>query len=1052
VQPDRSIRWVRQRNPSQRSRSLPIQHPLREAYCRTSLLEDISDRKQVESDLQKAHAELEKRVAERTAELVETNRLLQQEIAERKLAQEALKAQREFLQTVLDTNPSKIFVKDREGRYVLANQACADFHGMAVEDLLGLTDAQLNLNQPDLEQFIAHDREVLSTLQPIFLPDKACSTSTGELRWYQVIKKPLFSSDGQACQILGVCTDITERKLVEEALRESEQQYRLLIEGINEGVASSDENGLLSYVNDKFSKMLGYLPEELLGHHLSEFLDESHLQLVQEQLTRRRSGESGSYELALKRKDGQKLIVIASASPILGTDGSFKGSFGVITDITSLKAVESQLQQAHEQLRAVLDAVPGFVSWISCEGRYLGVNQHLADTFNLSPDAFVGKELGFLKNSPHFVQFMSQFLASSAQTDHQVIEAQVNGSTRHYLIAAQKYHQGTIAVSVGIDITERKLAQEALEAQKNFLQNLIDSNPSKIFVKNRAGQYVLANQACADFYGRSVEDVLGLTDKQLNPNQVQAERYVASDQEVLTTLQPKVILEEACHTPTGEVRWYQTIKKPLFSSDGQVCQVFGVCTDITERKLAEEQLRHSEEQLRLALNAARMALWDWNIQTGKVTWTNNLERLLGVAPNTYNGTYKAFLASVHPEDRDRLYQASRLSLERGENCDIEFRIVWPDGTIRWIESKCQLFYDETGKPIHMTGINLDISDRKLAEEIQRRTQDRLRRLFEANLIGVIFADFSGNITEANDAFLEMVGYTREELYSGKVRWLDMTPPEYAEDDAQARAQISLTGVCTPHEKEYIRKDGNRVPILTGSALLEGSAQDCISFVLDLTWRKQAETQIRESLREKEVLLQEIHHRVKNNLQVISSLLDLQSQHIEEGATLEMFQESQNRVKSMALVHEKLYQSKDCARINFSEYIQNLAGYLFQAYAVNASNIALELDIDDVCLNIDTAIPCGLIISELVSNALKYAFPNKSGGGLINISLRADFDKHFILLVRDTGVGFPKNLDLKKVSSLGLQLVNVLTAQLEGTLELDCRVGTEFRIRFSQISC
>jgi two-component sensor histidine kinase len=153
---------------------------------------------------------------------------------------------------------------------------------------------------------------------------------------------------------------------------------------------------------------------------------------------------------------------------------------------------------------------------------------------------------------------------------------------------------------------------------------------------------------------------------------------------------------------------------------------------------------------------------------------------------------------------------------------------------------------------------------------------------------------------------------------------------------------------------------------------------------------------------------------------------------------------------MALVHEKLYESKDCAKINFAEYIESLISYLFQVYAGRAENIALELDIDEVPLNIDTAIPCGLIISELVSNALKYAFPNKTVG-VIHVELHSEIDNYLTLIIKDNGRGFPVNFDLKSVKSLGLQLVYILTNQLEGTLEINHRIGTEFKINFSQIS-
>jgi PAS domain S-box-containing protein len=321
-----------------------------------------------------------------------------------------------------------------------------------------------------------------------------------------------------------------------------------------------------------------------------------------------------------------------------------------------------------------------------------------------------------------------------------------------------------------------------------------------------------------------------------------------------------------------------------------------------------------------------MGFWDWNLQTGKITCSDNLERLYGLLPTPDEATRETLIARVHPEDRDLVYQTSQRSFESSPDSTIEFRVIWPDGSIHWLESKCQVFYDDRGKPVRQIGIGLDICD-----------------------------------------------------------------------------------------------------------------------------RKQAETQIKASLREKEVLLQEIHHRVKNNLQVISSLLDLQSLSIDEPATQELFRESQNRIRSMALVHEKLYQSKDCARINFAEYIENLINYLFRAYGVSDRDIALKLEIDNkVSVNIDTAIPCGLIINELVSNALKHAFPDGKIGQ-IGIALHSDESHHFSLMVRDNGKGLPTNFEFKSIKSLGLQLVNVLANQLKGKVELDRRVGTEFRITFSEIS-
>jgi two-component sensor histidine kinase len=214
---------------------------------------------------------------------------------------------------------------------------------------------------------------------------------------------------------------------------------------------------------------------------------------------------------------------------------------------------------------------------------------------------------------------------------------------------------------------------------------------------------------------------------------------------------------------------------------------------------------------------------------------------------------------------------------------------------------------------------------------------------------------------------------------------------------------------------------------------------------EIAERKRIEAQIQSSLQEKEVLLKEIHHRVKNNLQIISSLLSLQSEKINSENPAKTFRESQDRIRSMALIHEKLYQSKDISRIDFAEYTRSLTAYLFRSY-VTGPGIGIAIDILDVSLGIDKAIPCGLIINELVSNSLKYAFPDGRSGE-VRISL-ARGDSDYTLTVSDNGVGLAADLDFRNTSSLGLQLVNTLVCQLEGTIELNSSHGTVFRITFT----
>jgi len=389
---------------------------------------------------------------------------------------------------------------------------------------------------------------------------------------------------------------------------------------------------------------------------------------------------------------------------------------------------------------------------------------------------------------------------------------------------------------------------------------------------------------------------------------------------------------------------------------------------IAERQRHEVALRQSEERLRLALEAAHMGTWDWDILTNKVTYSLNTEANFGLVPGSFDGTYQSFLNSVHPDDCEFVSKAVTQAVQEGTEYDIEFRVIWSDGTVHWAASKGQVYYDKTGKAVRMTGINMDITERKRAdkalreseerfrllvegvkdyaiymldpnghivswnagaerikgyrteeiigqhfssfytaedikqgkpeqelkvaategrfedevwhvckdgsqfwanivvtalrdragnlrgfskvtrditerkraEEKLRASEERFRRVAESNMIGILFADLSGNVTEANDAFLEMVGYTQEELLSGNLRWHEMTPSEYRCLDERAIAELRMSGVCTPFEKEYIRKNGSRVPVLIGVAFLEGSQDNCVAFVLDVTERQRAQ--------------------------------------------------------------------------------------------------------------------------------------------------------------------------------------------------------------------
>jgi two-component sensor histidine kinase len=220
---------------------------------------------------------------------------------------------------------------------------------------------------------------------------------------------------------------------------------------------------------------------------------------------------------------------------------------------------------------------------------------------------------------------------------------------------------------------------------------------------------------------------------------------------------------------------------------------------------------------------------------------------------------------------------------------------------------------------------------------------------------------------------------------------------------------------------------------------------------DITERKRADRRLEASLREKEILLREVYHRVKNNLQVISSLLNLQSGSITDAGTLRLIRETQDRVRSMALVHEKLYRAEDLSRIDFADYARHLAAMLARSYRTEPAAVRLQFEMEDVRLNLDTSVPCGLILNELISNALKYAFPSGRQVPLpqLTIGLRAAGEGTLMLTVADNGVGLPEHLDIQATPTLGLQVVCMLAEQLGGALSVERQAGTRFAVTFKE---
>lgn len=316
---------------------------------------------------------------------------------------------------------------------------------------------------------------------------------------------------------------------------------------------------------------------------------------------------------------------------------------------------------------------------------------------------------------------------------------------------------------------------------------------------------------------------------------------------------------------------------------------------------------------------------------------------------------------------------------------------------------------------------------------------------------VIIVDADGRITRANPRTATLFGYEPEALLGQPVEAL--MPERYRRKHvAQRTGFLGTSSVRTMGAELELygrRSDGSEFPVDIMLSPLESSdGKVVLAVVRDMTERLEADRQ-RQLAARNEMLMREIHHRVKNNLQVILSLLSVQAENVRDPAALAIITESESRIRSVSLIHEKLYRSQELGIIDFAEYINDLCVHLFHSFGASDLGIQLELDVDGARLGVDSAVPCGLIVNELVSNALKHAFPDGRSGA-VTVAMSNPGDR-IELVVRDDGIGWPDGLDIATSKGLGLQLVSLLANQLDGELDvLERRAGTALRIRFEEI--
>jgi len=495
---------------------------------------------------------------------------------------------------------------------------------------------------------------------------------------------------------------------------------------------------------------------------------------------------------------------------------------------------------------------------------------------------------------------------------------------------------------------------------------------------------------------------------------------------------------------------------------GKTIGVFAAARDITELKSAEKALIESQQRLSNFIDFLPDATMAIDVDGKVIAWNQAIEEMTGFKADDIigKGNYEyalPFYGTRRPILIDLVLKSNR----KIENF---YRYVKRDNMAIVAEADVKLnnknfilwvkagpLYDSEGNINGAVESIRDITKPKMAKSALKRSEQRFRAVAESAVDAIVTTNSKGNIIFFNNSLSKIFGYTKDEL-SGKPLTLLM-PERFKKDYLNELQKFKKSGQHRLMGKTVtttgLKKDKNEFPFEMSLSAWESDGKTYFtSIIRDLTERQKANEQIKKSLEEKEVLIREVHHRVKNNMQIISSLLNLQTRYVDDKETVNLLKESQNRVKSMAMIHEKLYQSHDLNHINIFDYINSLVKDLFYSYAIPKNQIKPVIEVEEINLNIETAVPCGLIISEIISNSLKYAFP---GGreGEVYVFLKYIGEK-FYLTISDNGIGLPEGIDFNKTDSLGLKLVNSLTEQIDGELELDRSHGTKFNITFQEL--
>ncbi len=777
------------------------------------------------------------------------------DITQRKQAEEALQKSEEKYRTILDEMEEGYFETDLAGNLTFINDAGCRNLGYPREELIGINNRAYTDKENAKKVFQAFN-EIYRTGQPCITLDYEITRKDGSKAVTELSASLMRDSEGKPVGFRGISRHITERKKMEEALREREEQYRVLLETMEEGYYEVDLAGNLTFVNDSFCRIHTFPKEKMLGMNNREYMSKETARRVYEIF-------NGVYktgkpvrlvEWEITKGNGEKAFVEASVYLIRNSRGEPIGFRGIERDITDRKQAEETLRRSEERYRNILESIQEGYSEIDLRGNFTFVNNVTSSHLGYTKEELIGmnyRQYTSDENARKIKKIYTEVYKTGEPidlTDHELVGKDGTTATYELSVSLIRNAEGN---PIGFrqtsrDITQRKKSEDALRHSEEKYRNILERIEEGYYEEDLAGNFTFFNDSMCRIYGYPSEELLGLNYKRYTDKET-AKKLFQIFNEIYRTGNPCSGYDYELIRKDGTKRFIEASASLIKDSARKPVGFRGIVRDVTERKKAEDALRQSEERYRTILETMQEAYYELDLP-GHFTFVNNAlcrhlgytkKELIGTKSNRYQDETNA----------KQTYQAFNEIYRTGEPVKaLESEYIRKDGTKGTYEMSASLIRDAQGKPIGFRGVSRDVTERKQAEQALRRSEQRYRNILESIQDGYFENDLAGDITFINDIACKHLGYSREELIG--LNYRKYTDEENARKLYQNYNAVYRTGQpIKPFEVEYIKKDGTRLVDEISVSLMKDLEGKTIGFrgtSRDVTERKEAEEALRKS--------------------------------------------------------------------------------------------------------------------------------------------------------------------------------------------------------------